>query len=242
MTSISHFRFISSRDDPRLQLLSASEYQNVRSHPDRQIKDRSEHIPPDTGMMQERVRRSHLQASARYFTLKASHTIKAVGYFPFFSRMVASTGTSKPGVLCVTDGMGVCIGVAIGGENIRSGVPAPSAKVRIFHVFPRNSIGQLGTYVKKLRDQGLTVKAAMNGGTYIGGPELFSRGSLAAERMSQNKAQRLRSLFSKLNVPLEIDEAAELRGEKIDPLGVVIRDDHTVQFVTELGQDIAPSP
>ncbi len=117
MTFVSDFRFISSRDDPRLQQSSANEYQNVRSHPDRQIKDWSEYMLPDTDLMQECVRRSHLQASVRYFTLKAPHTIKAIGYFPFFSRLVASTGTSRSGVLCVTNGIGVCIGVVIGGEK-----------------------------------------------------------------------------------------------------------------------------
>ena len=161
---------------------------------------------------------------SRLFTLHANSVLKIVGYNSNDGDTVATTGTSKRNTLCFTDGMGPCIGVAIGGEKLKHGVPSKGAKVRIFHVFPRNATSQheLRAYIQKLQQFGLTVKAAMHGG------ETTSPKSLA-------QASNLSALFSRMNVQVVFDETCEKR-EANKPLGVLIHANHAVQFVTELAQ------
>jgi hypothetical protein len=110
------------------------------------------------------------------------------------------------------------------GEKLKHGVPSKGAKVRIFHVFPRNATSQheLRAYIQKLQQFGLTVKAAMHGG------ETTSPKSLA-------QASNLSALFSRMNVQVVFDETCEKR-EANKPLGVLIHANHAVQFVTELAQ------
>lgn len=63
---------------------------------------------------------------------------KAVAYNARENSSPASTGTSQTNVVCLTDGMGPCIAVAVGGERMGAGASSLGAKVRVFHVFPDN--------------------------------------------------------------------------------------------------------
>jgi len=174
----------------------------------------------------------------------------------------ASTGTSQLNTLCITDGMGPCIAVAVGGEKRTLNGNAPGAKVRVFHVFPRNSniTKNIGVYIKNLQRSGLTVKVAMHGGNYdpdiIAGAykELdrspkspYYEALASASRLPHERAQELRNLFSSLGVKTEFDEASEKR-HTFTPLGVFIRDDNSVQFVTQVAaivdkeQRLLPAP
>jgi hypothetical protein len=142
---------------------------------------------------------------------------------------VASTGTSKPGKLCMTDAMSVCIGVAIGGVS-QSG---RRANVRVFHVHSTDSIPSVSNYIQRLKEQGLVhIGAALEGGTIDG------------DEVNTDEANRLRSLFQQENVRVAFDNACDRRSSQ-NALGVVIvpadgSGRQRVKFVNHITSDHIP--
>ncbi|RZI40923.1 hypothetical protein EGT07_21750 [Herbaspirillum sp. HC18] len=243
MTNISHFRFQSDDRTRSFQPLSVEEYQAARTHPEQPVKDRSNLEAPAAVLSASRVRAlsvyrardENLRRSLMHFLgprrylLQPGDTVKMIGYNADESP-VATTGTSRIDMPCLTDGMGPCIAVAIGGERRNNGSCLPGAKARIFHVFPfnTNSVQELSSYITKLQDAGLTVRAAMHGGE-----EMI--------RLSRKQAANLRAMFAEANVHVDFDETCEnLVGSTL--LGAVIREDNSVQFVTELVQPVKAAP
>lgn len=241
MMNISHFRFRTDLETPYFEQASLEAYQATRTHPTRPIKNRSLMEPPPADFIASRIdlkqtRASHAETlqcitrnpQSRTVTLFANSLVKMIGYNVQAGDTVATTGTSKLKTLCITDGMGPCIGVAIGGEKLNlHGVPSFGAKVRVFHVFPWNlgAPAELRAYIEKLQGWGLSVRAAMHGGA-LGGviPEI----SVWQSRM-------LRALFLNMNVQLDMDETCERRDD-CKPMGVIIDVTHAVRFVTNLKQ------
>lgn len=237
MTYVSHFRY-QPDSDPPFEQLSPKEYQKARRHPRRPIKDRSgmDEPPPElTGYRMEdapvhSARDEHIRRSlmndrgSREFFLRPGDIVKMIGFNWYFGAPVATTGTSKINTLCLTDGMMTCIAVAIGGENFSRGSLSPGAKVRIFHVHPGNtgSVPQLRSYIERLKQAGLTVRAAMFGG-------------MAGDALSDIQAKNLRQLMADMQVNVDFDETCEKRNDDT-PLGVVIQQDHSIRFVTELSR------
>jgi hypothetical protein len=237
MTYISHFRFQPDPQYPRFEQASLDEYQATRRHPNRPIKDRRlmDFPPVELTASRAEFRQTHAEnlqfirgnPQSRTVTLFANSLAKVVGYNSEEGDTVATTGTSKLNTLCITDGFGPCIGVAIGGEKFdRRGRLLPGSKVRIFHVFPRNATSreEIGLYVQKLQSWGLTVRAAMHGGD-------------VDSQRSVGQSRRLRALFSAMNVWVDFDETCERRFSS-QPMGVIIHNNHAVQFVTELEQSL----
>lgn len=227
MTSITRFRFIPDTNDPSLRPLSGEEYQAARSHGNRPVKDRSEMERFPRELTAARIKDLHpgQLPPRRQFVLRPSHDLKAVAYNARENSSPASTGTSQTNVVCLTDGMGPCIAVAIGGERMGAGVSSLGAKVRVFHVFPDNVdvSGSLGDYVRRLQRDGLHVRAALHGG----------ENDLEKSRQASSE---IRSLLQGLGVQVEFDEACERRDGLDTLLGAVIDDEHKVDFVTELAQ------
>jgi hypothetical protein len=227
MTSITRYRVVPDRDDPRLRPCSAQEQQRGRTHPDRPIKDRSamERFPAELTASRIRDLGPGELAPRRQHVLNPSRDVKAVAYNTLPGSRVATTGTSQVGVPCLTDGMGPCIAVAIGGERVVDGSPREGAKARIFYVFPDNVDvpATLGAYIKRLQDDGLTVRAALHGGEE----------DLAKSR---DKAAEIRSLLGELGVQVDFDESCERRDGRDTLLGAVVSEDNEVNFVTGLAQ------
>ncbi|WP_057655732.1 XopAF/AvrXv3 family type III secretion system effector, partial [Xanthomonas axonopodis] len=140
------------------------------------------------------------------------------------------SGTSLPNTPVITDGMGACIAIAFAAERINPGNrrPMPGAKVRVFHVYPfarqelapGEVINAIQRYIKKIRQEGLTLRVAMHGG-------------LSSSESSLATANELRALFDSKQVPVEFDETCDKRAEET-PLGAVINDDYSVEFITRL--------
>jgi hypothetical protein len=159
------------------------------------------------------------------YLLSNDEIVKVTGYnaweddVNFASLPVASTGTSQTNRLCVTDNMGPCIAVAIGGEG-------PSPNVRVFHVFDNNTFEEeITSYVEKIKNKGLSVKAAMHGGDH-------------PDDISQKTANDLRALFRSFKIELEFDETCEKK-QGSTPLGAVILPDRSILFVKEV---VTPDP
>lgn len=163
--------------------------------------------------------------SHRQFVLRPGCDVKAVAYSADRESPPASTGTSQANVVCLTDGMGPCIAVAVGGERAAAGALSSGAKVRVFHVFPDNAgvSEHLGGYVRRLQREGLRVRAALHGG----------RSDL---EKSRRVCTEIRSLLHDLGVRVEFDEACEMRDGRDSLLGAVIGDQHEVTLITELAQ------
>lgn len=208
-----------------LELVTPEQYQEGRSNPDKPVKDRSDSSPTRV-----RIREAGSQHARdrgmRQFVLDALERVKVVGYSK--GRHPATTGTSRVGRLCATDGMGFCMGVAIGGEKIDPVTKEvlPGAKVRIFHIYPHNDKHEddLAAYVKKLRGEGLTPRFAMHGGT----------------EYDKRLAKSLQDLFGekKLNVAREFYEPGSLE-DPGTPLGVYVGKDNKVHFVTDIVAPLA---
>ena len=175
------------------------------------------------------------QTGERQFLLSDSHDVKAIGY-NHRDKPAATTGTSKPNVLCVTDGMGPCIAVALGAEKLApDGTDRlPGAKARVFHVTveTKGLEETLKERVDGYKQEGLTVRAALHGGW---------------PGMSEPMAKGIRSTLTDLGVPIEFDESGLKRNKPgapegssqprhlfDSPLGAVVQDDHSVRFVTDL--------
>ncbi|MVT38370.1 hypothetical protein GO497_19705 [Acidovorax citrulli] len=128
---------------------------------------------------------------------------------------MATTGTSKPGVLCATDGLDLCFAVGVGGKKPSTG----EAKARVFHVMPNNMPLPVAQYVNKLTDQGYEVKAAIHGG---------DTGSTA----SVNAVNRMSRMLQGLDVPIEFNDTAG-GSSRNGTFGAVV-EDGDVRFVTQL--------
>lgn len=171
----------------------------------------------DLGPGEPAVRRQHV--------LDPSRHVKAVAYNSLPGSRVATAGTSQLGVPCLTDGMGPCIALAIGGERVVDGVRHGGARARIFHVFPDNVDvpATVGAYVKRLQDDGLTVRAALHGGE-------------ADLAKSREKAAEIRSLLGGLGVQVDFDESCERRDGRDTLLGAVVDERNEVKFLTGIAQ------
>nr|WP_304382570.1 hypothetical protein [Xanthomonas vasicola]MDO6954150.1 hypothetical protein [Xanthomonas vasicola] len=75
-------------------------------------------------------------------------------------------------------------------------------------------------YIDETREDGLALRVAMHGG-------------LSDSESSIATASALRTLFDSQQVPVEFDETCEKRIEET-PLGAVINDDYSVDFITRL--------
>ncbi|CAD0340818.1 XopAF/AvrXv3 family type III secretion system effector [Xanthomonas hortorum pv. vitians] len=226
-TKLSHHRL--AQDGDTLVMVPVSYYQEARSHPHNQIKDRSQSAFPliDVGGANA--------AQGRAFAIDHFTTVKVAGFnynVPNDSHTthLYSTGTSLPNIPVITDGMGACIGVAFAAERIdpRNKRPMPGAKVRVFHVYPfsrmelapKEVMKAIQRHIDEIREDGLTLRIAMHGG-------------LSSSDSSLATASALRALFDSQQVPVEFDETCEKRmGET--PLGAVINDDYSIDFITRL--------
>jgi hypothetical protein len=212
------------RGGPKLRHLKFDE-PNDSSHPEREPARPLEQYPLLASQLNPRLRAlpADEPLSPRQFALSESHDIKGLG-FNGHSRPAATTGTSKPNVLCVTDGMGPCIAVALGAEKLDADGTArlPGAKARVLHVHPTlpsdELVQTLRARVGKYQAAGLTVKAALHGGWHF----------------NEQTAATIRSTLTDLGVAIEFDESGDKRNGNT-PLGAVVQDDHSVRFVTELG-------
>ncbi|MCK4120681.1 type III effector [Ralstonia solanacearum] len=215
-----------------LRMLPPEAYQSTRTHQDHFIKDRS-------GSLFPRVRVERAMDQAAYhpyrFELDRTAIVKVAGFNGLTPNTQStghlySTGTSQPNTLVVTDNMTACIAIACAAENIEpaTGDRLPGAKVRVFHLLPfaheelmpDEVLMSIRNYLEDTRQEGLTIRAAMHGGDTQGD-------------MSISTAVALRNLLHELDVALEFDETCENRATNT-PLGAVIRDDHSVQFVTQI--------
>ncbi|MDM7555092.1 XopAF/AvrXv3 family type III secretion system effector [Xanthomonas fragariae] len=215
-----------------LAMVPVGLYESARSHPGRPIKDRSRSAFPliEVGGADE----AHDDA----FKIDNSTTVKVAG-FNYIEPNNAdtthlySTGTSQPNMPVMTDGMGVCIAVACAAERIdpTSGMRKKGAKARVFHVYPfarqdlvpGEALKSIQRYVDKTRQEQLTLRVAMHGGV----PDNTS---------SLDTVRALRELFDRNKVRVELDQTCDnRRGDT--PFGAVIRDDHSVHFITQLIAD-----
>lgn len=194
--------------------LTPVEHQGSRSHPERPVKDRSteQRYEPDQ-LASALVRlRPGQTPGPHQFVLSASHPLKLVSWNQRHDQPPARTGTSQPNVLCLTDQLGPCIGVALGAGTSAS----------VIHVYPANAeIGEtIKKYVDRYRDRGLTVQYALLGGD----SSPASRAAVGAIRAALNRP----------DVSMVFDRAGDRRDGLEDMLGAVVQDDQTVRFVTEL--------
>jgi len=159
--------------------------------------------------------------NAEEYRVKGSD--EALGY-------AATTGTSRPNVLCITDGMGSCIGVAIIGEK------DGQAKVRLFHVFNYNNTApdSIKAHIDDLKKNGMAVRIGISGG-------------LKGDQDSEGMLGRIRNSISETDrdhagnpVAFEFDTGCSMATSSSLPLGVIIDENHKGKFVQEV--IMAPSP
>jgi hypothetical protein len=127
-----------------------------------------------------------------------------------------ATGTSRPDVVCVTDGMAVCTGVVIAAIS----PDKETAKIKVIHIQPDanlKAVEAIETYLSKLTSMGLSeIKVAMHGGNFY---KPHQEDKITREK---NLTERLRGLFNQPNITVELDEVADKRGQKNTCLGAVI--------------------
>ncbi|RLM20018.1 avirulence protein AvrXv3 [Brenneria alni] len=216
MTSAINRYFYNPAEYPPLQKSTSAQNQAARSHPGAPLKNRDNEEPFPARLASSRIKRPTSPfTTLRQFELNRSYEIKGVGYSTTPAGL-ASTGTSKPGVLCLTDGMDLCLGVAVGGTK------SSESKVRVFHVMPENSRAQwkIGDYVKNLQSDGYEVRAALHGGD-------------DTSRSSMQKVSAVETVLSALDVPIDINETGG-GSERNGPLGAVVNNDGSFKFVREL--------
>jgi hypothetical protein len=204
----------------KLEPVTPEQYQAGRSNPNREPKDRSNDFPVALRIRKEKAESQLSQdRSMRQFLLKETERVKVAGYNR--GKHAATTGTSVVGRLVATDGMGFCIAVAIGGEKINpeTGKAEPGGKIRIFHIYPHNDefADDIEAYVKKLKSENLTAKAAICGGN----------------EYDTTLPKAIHGVFVKLEVPIEFDERGSLE-DPGTPLGGFVGEDNRVHFVTEI--------
>jgi hypothetical protein len=217
-------------------MLPPEMYQSARTHQNHPIKDRN-------GTVRARVRVESAGADATVpscyrFELDKRTTVKVAGFNGLIpndenTMHLYSTGTSQANTLVATDGMTACIAIACAAENRDpyTGNTLPGAKVRVFHLLPfaheelmpDEVLKSIENYIEETKREGLTIRVAMHGGDRQDD----------SSNMSTNTAQALRNLFQEQQIDVEFDETCERR-ETDTPLGVVIRDDNSVQFVTQI--------
>jgi hypothetical protein len=242
---------------PDFRRCSDNEYSDKRKHKDRQIKDRSSEapiadyidalrfgikdLPVPRAARDDSLRRALLAAFPYRLLLRKGYMLKIFSYNGRRDLRAASRGTSLPNTVCVTDGMGPCIAVAIGGENVKENEFLPGAKIRVFHIFTQNvgALDDVRRCIDAMVEKKLTVKVAMTGG---------NKGA-----DSRALAANLRQVFSETKVKVEFDRAVDsefeckLRAENGDenalhtPLAAVIHDHHRVQLSVELVQETDPN-
>ncbi|MBY4871412.1 hypothetical protein K6W76_33930, partial [Burkholderia anthina] len=127
-----------------------------------------------------------------------------------------ATGTSRPGQVCITDGMAVCMAVVVGGIANGSG----KAKLKVFHIQPdinSKGVDAVRRYVDRLDQLGYTeLKVAMHGGN------VYPRHESEKIKREKSIVGKLRSIFDRPNITVELDEAGERRGTRNSALGGVI--------------------
>jgi hypothetical protein len=142
----------------------------------------------------------------------------------------ATTGTSRPNVLCITDGMGPCIGVAIIGEK------DGQAKARLFHVFSYNTTApaSIKAHINDLKKNGMAVRVGISGG-------------IKGDEDSEGMHGRIKTSISETDrdhagnpVVVEFDTGCSMETPSGLPLGVIIDDNHKGKFVQEVV--MAPAP
>ncbi|GKS92654.1 XopAF/AvrXv3 family type III secretion system effector [Acidovorax sp. SUPP2539] len=229
---VSHHRLGRRFNMQTLVMVPKEMYQSERNHQNSPIKNRNNSIYPPC----VRIDTPANSVPHRYsFELHKGVTVKVAGFNGTVpntesTRHLYSTGTSQPNQLVVTDNMTACIAVACASENFDpyTGNSLPGAKVRVFHLLPfvhdelmpDEVLASIRDYIEEIKQQGLTMRVAMHGGDADGG-------------ISTGTARALQFLFAQQNVPIEFDETCENRLTNT-PLGAVIRDDHSVQFVTQI--------
>lgn len=237
-----------------LSPLSAEKSQKYRSHPERPHKLRD---PAQIGFgsqvritplseKPEKPLQSIIDAG-RLFILKHGQMLKVIG--PSDAK-VQSTGTSKKGVLCITDNAETCIEFAVGGEKIKAdGTREKGAKVRVFHIYKvdGDTLKEMNGYFLKLHKKGLSIKVAMHGAGRMPENDELDR---KLNRQTEREVQALRRFLRKWNVTPEFDETFEKRegydredGSVVQfsdtPLGAVINEDNSVSFKTDIyGDDL----
>ncbi|MBV6843729.1 XopAF/AvrXv3 family type III secretion system effector [Xanthomonas euvesicatoria] len=203
---------------PQLEQMSDSQNQAERSHPSAPLKDRSHEEAFPARLASARIRRR--SGASEEFVLNRNKPIKGVGYSTV-PTATASTGTSKPGVLCMTDGLDLCVGVAVVGEK-----PSENkGKARVFHVMPENRRAQweIKSYIEGLRSQGYAVKAAIHGGD-------------SSSRASVSKVDAIQATLGAMDVPREFSRTGAGASNGNGPLGAVVEENGTVRFVTALAK------
>jgi len=199
--------------------LSQEESQRVRSHPNRLASGHDDAIAARKGResmnpVSMTQPRAELPVGRFPAAFKAGQVAKVAGYNSS-GPYATTTGTSREGVLCATDGMSVCAAVVLAADAVS---PGDKAKVRVFHVFPDNfqAPQQVADAISKLRGEGLMVSAAMRGGT---------KEIMASEVM----VDALKDALDQQGVPL-LDLALADDPHSFDPapLGGVIRSNFAI--------------
>jgi hypothetical protein len=105
----------------------------------RMLRALVDNLPIPHSARDEGLRRRLLGAFPYRLLLRAGFKLKIFGANEKDGAPVASRGTSIPNTVVATAGMGSCIGVAVGGENIKDGKLHAGAKTRVFHIFTLNN-------------------------------------------------------------------------------------------------------
>ncbi|PPU95261.1 hypothetical protein FZ025_09700 [Xanthomonas hyacinthi] len=120
----------------------------------------------------------------------------------------------------MTDGMELCVAVAVGGESQTKG----KGKARVFHVMPENRMAQweIKDYIQKLKKDGYTAKVAIHGGDNT-------------SDASMKKIMAINTVLQQLSVPVEFSAVGDgCKANGNGPLGAVVEEDGSVRFVTKL--------
>ena len=147
-----------------------------------------------------------------------------------------AAGTSRPGVVCVTDGMAVCTAVVIGART----ADKRQAKIKVFHIHPdmnTKALEAIDSHIQNLKHMGFTeFTGALHGGNYYK-PEETAK----VEREKRIHSD-LRNMFDTHNIPLELDEAGEKRAEKNTALGAVIEPTGSGEVTVRIINEIVAPP
>lgn len=149
--------------------------------------------------------------------LQAGELVKVLGWGkgPIDPDYPLAVGTSKPGQVCVTDGMAICMAVVVGATS----KDGSQAKLKVFHIQPEmnpKGLQAVQEYVQKLKDENLTeLSVGMHGGNQYPAD--------ATEKLAQEKAtvDGLHALFK--GADMQLNELGGLRGVKNTALGGVIQ-------------------
>jgi hypothetical protein len=220
--------------------------QEFRTHPERNATGYDNALAPLKGRVQMsggsiRPSRATIPPPGpRTAVIEENAIAKLAGYSqgPF----ATTTGTSRKGMLCATDSMGVCSAVVLGGEPrvpAAAVVQEPKAKVRVFHAYPLNHQApqQISDSIVKMWGQGLIVSAAMRGGLQGTAPERVA---------SQHMVNTLKQTLQNHLVPIVYDDTltrSTLAEATDKPIGGII-EGNRIRFVDEvrvIGADGPPN-